>query len=61
MRVSVQFELDIEPAEWVGRLRGVPVPVDETNQALAERITAEVRAHVEDVIRSLYFDQGWIN
>lgn len=58
MHVSVHFDLEIDPAEWEGRHRGVAQPVRLDHTTLI-RITNEVRAHAENVIRDLYEDQGW--
>lgn len=60
MHVNVNFTLDIDPDEWEGRIAGVPVPVDPHDPDTVDRITKQVRAHVENVIRDLYTDQGWI-
>lgn len=58
MHVNVSFTLDIDPNEWEGRLTGVPVAVNVSDERTAERIRKEVRAHAEEVVRNLYFDMG---
>lgn len=60
MHINVSFTLNIDPDEWEGRIAGVPVPVDVHDPDFVQRITEEVRAHAENVIRDLYTDQGWI-
>ena len=59
MKVNVAFTLDIDPAEWEGRLEGEPQPVT-LDEATTARIAAEAASHAESVVRDLYFDQGWI-
>ena len=59
MKVNVAFTLDIDPAEWEGRLEGEPQPVT-LDEATTARIAAEAASHAESVVRDLYYDQGWI-
>lgn len=59
MHINICFTLNINPNEWEGRMKGVPVTVDVYDPDFVQRITEEVRAHAENVIRDLYEDQGW--
>lgn len=59
MPVTVTITLDVNANEWAGRHTGVATAV-KLDAATQTRIYREVRAHVENVIRDLYEDQGWI-
>jgi|688.fasta_scaffold2321274_1 hypothetical protein len=61
MFINVNFTLNINPNEWEGRASGVPAEVVDINDPdIVDRISKEVRAHAENVIRDLYEDMGWI-
>jgi hypothetical protein len=60
MYININFTLDIDTAEWEGRRQGAPTPVDINDPDVVDRISKEVRAHAENVIRDLYEDMGWI-
>ena len=56
MNVTVNFTLNIDPAEWACTTASTVQP--DSPDAM-DRIAAEVRAHAENVVRGLFEDMGW--
>jgi hypothetical protein len=70
MFININFTLDIDTAQWADDKRPaierlLPskfpfTPPDINDPDVVDRISKEVRAHAENVIRDLYEDMGWI-
>lgn len=56
MNVTVNFTLNIDPAEWATTSASTVNP--DSADGL-DRIADEVRTHAENVVRSLFADMGW--
>ncbi len=61
MHVTVKLDLDINVSEWITRNSDQSAVGATIPPHIRAKVSEEVQAHVENVIRDLYFDQGWID